>query len=714
MKLTLRFLLLVLSLLAAVGACVISGTRALTQLDTALQGVVNEDVDRLLAITHARRVFRSMVVLERDYILAKTEKERGEMTTKMGSLGNELLVHLARYEKSMRETDRPIVNDIRGARDRWLELDARVRVAAEHEQDAALVLAKQHATDPVSWETAIGGLVKASEAKLAEQVGNTHASFLSARATLIYVSLAAAALALGFGGIIFFGIRRNMAQVLELNTNLEALVAARTLALADRERALRLVLDSTGDALFGIDTKMHLNGEASAAAERWFGKPELGLNAAKYIFPDDPQQCLAFELSFDQLNDDILPWEVAADQLPKRITRGEQTLGLEYKPINADGTLKSVLLIARDITATVEREKSEQRAREQQILIGKLLSDKRGFEQFVRDCEQLMLGLSEQKDMTIVKRELHTLKGNAAIFGLHSISERCHRIEDRIEEDGQLPSGQELAELVSLWRSRMQSIQEFLSNLSSNVFEVQPEDHQELIESLLKRRDYDEILNSVEAWSWARTSERLAHLRAQVEYVAQRLNKGVTVQIEHNDIRIPPGYLDGVWSNLVHAVRNAVDHGIETPEEREAKGKDRSGKVTLRTQQTEASLIIQVCDDGVGLDTKSLKRAAERKGMSGEIPAVELIFVDGFSSREEATDMSGRGVGLAALRQACLDAGGSIKVDFTPDEGTTLTLEFSRPVVKVGALAAKLERRWSIIPRDSDTRRIAVAAAGQH
>jgi chemotaxis protein histidine kinase CheA len=106
-----------------------------------------------------------------------------------------------------------------------------------------------------------------------------------------------------------------------------------------------------------------------------------------------------------------------------------------------------------------------------------------------------------------------------------------------------------------------------------------------------------------------------------------------------------------------------------------------------------------------------LKRAAQRKGMSGEIPAVELIFVDGFSSREEATELSGRGVGLAALRQACLSAGGSIDVDFTPDAGTCLTLKFPRPIVKVGALAAKLERRWSLIPRGSDTRQMASAAA---
>ncbi|MFZ5895343.1 MAG: ATP-binding protein [Myxococcota bacterium] len=715
MKLTLRFLLLVLSLLAAVGACVVSGSRALNRLDAALQQVVKQDMERLLSITHARRVFRSMVVLERDYILAKTEKERGEMRTKMGSLGNELLTHLGRYEKSMPQADAATVRDIRGARERWIELHGRVRTAAERSQDEALALAKQHAKDPVSWETAIGGLVKLSEKRLAQQVENTHTTYLKARSTLMYVSFGAVLLALGMGTLIFRGIRRNMKEVVDLNENLEGLVAARTLALADRERSLRLVLDSTGDALIGIDKDARLTGESSAAAERWFGKPTAGESAASYLFPSAPDAALSFELGFSQLSEDILPWEVSVDQLPKRIQRGPHTLGLEYKPVSDNGVVKSFLLIARDITAVVEREHVEKSSREQQIMIGKLLSDRRGFEHFVKDCEELIADLNGQTDLTLAKRGLHTLKGNSAIFGLDSVAEYCHHIEDRLEQDGELPSAQEISALAALWRNRMQSIQEFLTNVGRGAFEVQPEEHQALIESLLKRRDYDEILNSVEAWSWSRTAERLAHLRAQVEYVARRLNKDVVVHIEHNDIRIPPGYLDRVWSNLVHAVRNAVDHGIEAPEAREEKGKPRSGQIRLATRADDQSLYIEISDDGVGIDTASLRKAAERQGVSVEgIPVEKLIFVDGLSSREQATDLSGRGVGMAALRQACESNSGTVDVSFVPNAGTTVRLAFPRPVVKLGALAEKLERRWSVVPRsnsDSGTRRVSTPAA---
>lgn len=307
--------------------------------------------------------------------------------------------------------------------------------------------------------------------------------------------------------------------------------------------------------------------------------------------------------------------------------------------------------------------------------------------------------LGDESDPSVIKRALHTLKGNAAVFGLRWVSEHCHRIEERIAQDGGGPSAHELAELGGLWRSRLQSIGEFVTNLGNDSLEVQPDEHRALVESLLGRRDYDEILNSVEEWSWSRTSERLAHMRAQVEYVAQRLDKDINVHIEHNDIRIPQGYLDQVWSNLVHAVRNAVDHGIETSEVRQSKGKPRWGTISLSTRVDEASLYIQISDDGAGIDAGALRRAAGLKGIAADsVPVEQLVFVEGLSSRSNATDVSGRGVGLAALRVACEEAGGSIQAASEPGVGTRFTLRFPRPVVKRGALAAKLERRWSLVP----------------
>jgi two-component system chemotaxis sensor kinase CheA len=246
----------------------------------------------------------------------------------------------------------------------------------------------------------------------------------------------------------------------------------------------------------------------------------------------------------------------------------------------------------------------------------------------------------------------------------------------------------------------LQSIETFLSGVGRNVVELGADEHEALVTSLLKRRDYDDILRSVELWTWSRTSERLAHLRAQAEYVAKRLNKDVAVQIEHNDLRLPPGYLDDVWSAAAHAIRNAVDHGIEPAELREERGKPRQGKVSLSTRETTDALVLEIKDDGGGIDWAALEEIAHQRGVSG-VPRERLLFLDGLSTRSEVTDLSGRGVGLSALLQATEAEGGTIEVSSTAGVGTTFTLTFRRPVVKLGTLTKELERRWSFIPREA-------------
>jgi two-component system chemotaxis sensor kinase CheA len=630
--------------------------------------------------------------------LAKTEKDRGEMAKKMASLGKELTVHLDHYSRTMPGDDAGTIRSIRGAQQRWLELNEKVRAATAQGQDAALAMAKKHSADPVPWEPAIGGLVKLSEKRLTEQVDNTHVIYARAKSTLLWVSIVAGVFAVGLGSLIFRGIRRNMDEVVELNTNLEGLVAARTQALAERERSLRLVLDSTGDALIGVELNGALNGECSAAAVAWFGEPRAGAPAGDYLFPGDADRSLSFGLGLEQLNDGFLPWEVAVDQLQKRITAGVRTLELEYKPVQEGGELRRFLLIARDITARIQHEASERSAREQQEMIAKLIADKRGFEQFVKDCEQLISDLSSERELSVTKRALHTLKGNAAIFGLASVSELCHAIEDRVAESEEPPTASDVASLASLFRARLQSIETFLSGVGRNVLELRADEHEALVASLLKRHDYDEILRSVELWSWSRTSERLAHLRAQAEYVAKRLEKDVAVSVEHNNLRLPPDYLNEVWSAATHAIRNAVDHGIEPAELREQRGKPRQGRITLATRETSDALVLVIEDDGGGVDWDALAEAARQRGLSG-VPRERLLFLDGLSSRAEVTELSGRGVGLAALLQACEAEGGAIDVKSTPGVGTTFTMSFRRPVVKLGALAAELERRWSFLPR---------------
>lgn len=700
MKLTLRFVLLVAALLLAVAASATAGWNALGRLDAALDGVVKSDMERLLAITHSRRLFRSMVVLERDYLLSTSAQERQGMDKKQGTAAKELLEQIEKYAKLMPSADRQAVADIRSARERWLLLNTRVRNAAKAGEPNAVPLSAEHAKDPVSWEGVIGKLVKANEQRLGEQVKKTHATYENARRTLLGVSVVAALLAAGFGTVIFLGIRRTMREVTDLNQNLEGLVKVRTEALAARERSLRLVLDSTGDGIIGVRGDGMLAGDSSAAAARWFGDARAGVSAAAYFFPTDEDRQAAFEMGLEQLFSDVFPWDAAVEQLPRSIEREGLFLELSYRQVANDSSDVSLLVLVRDVTERVQSERAEQDAREQQTLVAKLLSDKQGFSAFVADAERLIQSLDAETDSVTLKRNLHTLKGNVAIYGLASVARACHTVEDRMAESGDLPDAVDVAALAGLFRAKLTSIETFLSSLDESVFEVKSDEHAALVSSLMERKDYQDILRMVEVWTWSRTAEHLTRLRGQVEHVAKRLGKSVKVEVEHNDLRLPATYLQSFWPTLVHVVRNAVDHGIEDARLRGERGKPAEGHIMLRTWQTDTQICIEVADDGGGIDVQAVREKALANGL--EIPPesqlAELVLADGFSTRSDVTDLSGRGVGLSATAEACRAEGGRLEIHNDVGVGVRFVFRFRRPVVKTGALAAKLERRWSLSP----------------
>jgi signal transduction histidine kinase len=699
MTLTLRFILLVAALLLGVAASAASGYLALERLDRALDTIVKTDMERLLAITHTRRLFRSMVVLERDYMLSASAEERHGFDKKMAKASVELEQQLEKYAKLMPAEDKSTIEAIRGARTRWLELDDKVRAAARNDSKDTVKLAALHAKDPVSWETAIGGLVKASESRLAKQVESTHQTYLTARRRIFSVSGFAALLAAGLGSLIFLGIRRNMNEVLVVNTNLEAIVEQRTLALGARERSLRLVLDSTGDGIIGVTPGGNVAEGASAAAERWFGTATPGTPLAKYLFPDDPHAELSFEVAFEQLTSDLMPWDAAVDQVPRRLKRGGTLLELDFKRVAAPGSELSLLVLARDVTERVKSALAEQEAREQQAVVSKLLADKNGFASFVTDTERLLLSLQTEQDAVLLKRNLHTLKGNVAIFGLASLAKRCHEVEDKLELEGQVGTDA-FSQLTTLFRAKMQSIDAFFSGGRKGVYEVETDEHEALMQSLLRRKDYKELLEMVETWTWPRTSEHLGRLRAQVEYTAERLQKQVEVVVEHNDLRVPVDYLDQFWPTLAHVARNSVDHGVEPPDVREALGKKPSAKIRLSTRQDEDYFFVEISDDGGGIDAQALLHAAEVRGVkvaAGQDPLL-LIFADGVSTREEITDLSGRGVGLSATKAACEAAGGQVLVRSERTRGTRFVFRFRRPFVKLQGPAEMAARRWSLRP----------------
>src|SRR3954468_11135985 len=167
-----------------------------------------------------------------------------------------------------------------------------------------------------------------------------------------------------------------------------------------------------------------------------------------------------------------------------------------------------------------------------------------------------------------------------------------------------------------------------------------------------------------------------------VRDMTRELSKEVKLTIEGGETEVDKQVLEQLRSPLTHMVRNCVDHGMEAPDAREAAGKPREGKVVLAAYQRAADLVIEVVDDGAGIDVEKVKAKAVEKGLitaenaegMTEREALWLIFRSGFSTKQAVTDLSGRGVGMDVGREHIERLHGMIDVESTLGEGSKFTL----------------------------------------
>ncbi|CQH54925.1 taxis sensor histidine kinase CheA [Halobacterium hubeiense] len=178
-----------------------------------------------------------------------------------------------------------------------------------------------------------------------------------------------------------------------------------------------------------------------------------------------------------------------------------------------------------------------------------------------------------------------------------------------------------------------------------------------------------------------------------VRDLAREQDKDIEFVVEGDDVELDRTILTEISDPLMHLLRNAVDHGIEPPEVREANGKDPEGTVTLSAERNRDQVIIQVRDDGGGIDRERVREKAVEKDIMSREEADELtdaevedlVFHPGFSTNDEVTDVSGRGVGMDVVRDTVSRLDGSVSVSSVPGEGTTftMTLPVTVAIVKV-------------------------------
>ncbi len=177
------------------------------------------------------------------------------------------------------------------------------------------------------------------------------------------------------------------------------------------------------------------------------------------------------------------------------------------------------------------------------------------------------------------------------------------------------------------------------------------------------------------------------------------------MEIVGEETEVDKNVIEHIADPLIHLVRNAIDHGIETPAEREAQGKKAAGTITLEAKNAGGDVLIIVRDDGRGLDRETILRKAEARGVLP--PAAEgltdqeiynLILLPGFSTRDEVSEYSGRGVGMDVVKNNIEKIGGSVMIDSRPGQGTTFTLKIPLTLAIIDGINIKVGDTHFTIP----------------
>jgi chemotaxis protein histidine kinase CheA len=285
------------------------------------------------------------------------------------------------------------------------------------------------------------------------------------------------------------------------------------------------------------------------------------------------------------------------------------------------------------------------------------------------------------------------------MYGLERVAEKCHAIESRIDS---LRSRRAdvTVEAIAEVKSGMQELEDLFARSLQQINSILPEEERTARERLFQipvskieqfRRYLGKelpndaagrILQAFEVLHRQPIGKVFRQYALAAKELGRRLEKEVDVQMQGGEVEVPFDRLEPLFASMVHLIRNAVDHGLESPAQRRRLGKPEAGRLVLGAERDGQGLTLTVSDDGTGINLNLVRSTALKIGLvdSGTVAGVQpadllrYIFLPGFSTKEKATLTSGRGVGLDAVKASLDPLGGRIQVMSRSNHGTTIRM----------------------------------------
>jgi HPt (histidine-containing phosphotransfer) domain-containing protein len=459
------------------------------------------------------------------------------------------------------------------------------------------------------------------------------------------------------------------------NDNLERRVQARTTELSERNQDMRRVLDNVKQGLLTIDLEGKLAPEHSRVVDEWLGPFEPQATLQTYLGRVDPRFVENFRLAFAQLLDGELPEELLLEQLPTALVHGARRFHVSYQPIYAHDKLAGLLVVIDEVTEALRRARDEAEQKDVLWLCQHLSKDRAALLGFFEENSGIVADLTQgAKVDASLRRNLHTLKGNAGMYGFMTLASACHAAEDAIAED--VFDASHLEAVAKSFAVLQGSLASIAGENAAERIEVPRATLRSLAEELAAGLPAKQAARKVERLLLEPAGPSLERLGRYGRALAARMGKAEPrVEVIDSGLLVDGRRAAPLFATLVHLIRNAIDHGMETRSERAAAGKAEP-VLSLRASVEAGEAIITIQDDGRGVDWERVRERARERGLpaSSKSELAAALFSDEFSTRDEATSISGRGVGLGAVQAEMTRLSGRVLVESEAGRGTTFRL----------------------------------------
>jgi HPt (histidine-containing phosphotransfer) domain-containing protein len=529
----------------------------------------------------------------------------------------------------------------------------------------------------------------------------------------LYMGLSLGVMNLCFMAVLVYFIRNNMNMmkvIAEQNHTLEQRVAERTNELSQKTADINAMLNNMKLGVAAVVAGNRIHPEHSSYLRTIFSVDQVGgTDVLQTLFRNstlgvDVKDQIAVALG-SMLGEDAMMFDLNGHLLPAETQLAgadgaHRIVSMDWSPIvNAQtGNIDKILLIAEDVTHLRELELSSAQQKDELAIISRIIKISIAkFNDFVGSANgfvaanrELIAAGREQCDINALFRNMHTIKGNARTFEFTHITDAAHRAEptyDKLRKDPNAAwdATELVAELdavaaaIAMYEKvnedklgRKGRASDLLTTRGAFVGNEQLAELRELAAVLVSRqRDQqtEALQRSVDRLGLVSLSRLISGSVDSLSSLANELKKPVpSVDLEHGEISFNHTFAEALKSSLMHIVRNSLDHGIEAPADRVRANKTEQGRLRVACERRDDHVELRIGDDGRGLALHKLYEKGVAKGVFAPSATptrqevADLVFDAGLSTAEAVTQVSGRGVGMDAVRVFLKEQGASVRI----------------------------------------------------